>query len=65
MTNEVFDRASAKAIEEAAKFGSKAIDAGPQVLLRISTVYPASRPGQHGRFSCGSGGADTDTVGMV
>jgi hypothetical protein len=28
MTNEVFDPASAKAIEEAAKFGSKAIDAG-------------------------------------
>lgn len=38
MTNAVFDPASAKAIEEAAKFGSKAIDAGTGLAAYLDRV---------------------------
>jgi hypothetical protein len=39
MTNEVFAPASAKAIEEAAKFGSKAIDAGTGLAAYLDRVF--------------------------
>jgi len=53
MTNEVFDPASAKAIEEASKFGSKAIDAGTGLatyLDRVSSKLPENLVGFLGDY---------------